>query len=162
MTTKKKTQGKKRKNVKPTIKQKLAFAKLAENGGNISKTMKEVGYSAQTAKTPGKLTKSIGWQQLMEKYLPDKMLAEKHRALLNKQEVIVKNNNTTKEIDVIKTGEIDPYSVKNGLDLAYKLKGRFAPEQIELTKRKYQGLSNRELAEVISKMKTYFSKRVST
>ena len=123
--------------------------------------MIDAGYSPATAKNPDKLTDSLGWQALMDKYLPDDLLAKKHNELLNKKEVIVKNNNATKEIEVIRTGEVDPYSVKNGLDLAYKLKGRFAPEQVELTKRKYQGLSNRELAEVIAKMKGYFSK-VST
>ncbi len=45
--------------------------------------------------------------------LPDELLAEKHLALLNKM--------TGDEIDVI--------AVKYGLDMAYKLKGSYAPEK---------------------------------
>ena len=48
-----------------TIKQKTAFNKIVENRGNISKTMREVGYSKKTAKNPKNLTQSIGWQELL-------------------------------------------------------------------------------------------------
>ncbi len=61
--------------------------------------------------------------------LPDKLLIEKHLALLNKKEVITKNNMTTGEIDVVETNEIDVQAVSKGLDLAYKLKGSFAEEK---------------------------------
>lgn len=47
---------------------------VAENGGNISKAMRDAGYSHQTAKTPQKLTQSASWQELMDAYLPDDML----------------------------------------------------------------------------------------
>ena len=39
-----------------TIKQKRAFAKILENGGKVSKAMREVGYTTATAHTPHKLT----------------------------------------------------------------------------------------------------------
>lgn len=51
-----------------TIKQKKAFQKIVENGGNISKAMKEVGYSKNTAKTPQKLTTSKGFKALCDEY----------------------------------------------------------------------------------------------
>ena len=35
-----------------TIKQKQAFNKIMENHGNISKTMREVGYTEATEKNP--------------------------------------------------------------------------------------------------------------
>ncbi len=66
-----------------TEKQKRAAKAVAENGGNISKAMRDVGYSPQTAKTPQKLTGSDGWKELMGKHLSDEKLAEKHDALLN-------------------------------------------------------------------------------
>ena len=68
----------------PTIKQKKAFKRTMENYGNVSKSMKEVGYSKNTAKNPKVLTESLGWLELMEEYLPDKLLAKKHKELLNK------------------------------------------------------------------------------
>jgi hypothetical protein len=51
---------------KPTIKQKLAVKEIVENGSSVAAAMRKVGYSAQTAKDPGKLTRSEGFQCLME------------------------------------------------------------------------------------------------
>lgn len=62
---------------KPTIKQRRAMRLAVENGGNVSRAMREAGYSPQTAKNPSKLTETIGWEQLLEKYLPDELLALK-------------------------------------------------------------------------------------
>lgn len=67
--------------------------------------------------------------QAIAEALPDGLLAEKHLALLNKKEVVTKNNVTTGEVDVIATGEIDVQAVAKGLDMAYKLKGTYAPEK---------------------------------
>lgn len=64
-------------------------------------------------------------QKAIADMLPDELLAEKHLALLNKQEVRLKNNNETGEIEVIPTGEIDVVAVSKGLDMAYKLKGQY-------------------------------------
>lgn len=109
----------------PTLKQKRAFDKVVENGGNVSAAMREVGYSAETAKTPQKLTESDGWKEMMDKVMPDSLLYEKHKKLLEKQQVVTKNNVTTGEIEVIPTGEIDVQAVSKGLEMAYKLKRRF-------------------------------------
>lgn len=69
----------------------------------------------------------------LQEALPDELLAEKHLALLNKQEIVTKNNVTTGEIDIIPTGEIDVQAVKAGLEMAYKLKGSYAPDKIQQT-----------------------------
>ena len=66
-----------------TIKQKKAIEKIVENGGNVSKGMIDAGYSLNTAKTPQKLTKSKAWVDLMESYLSDETIAQKHSELLN-------------------------------------------------------------------------------
>lgn len=89
---------------------------MVGNGGNVTKAMKEAGYSDATANTPGKLTKSAGFQQLMEEAgLTDEFLLQKHLELLN-----------------AKRGKsIDPMAVKAGLEMGYKLKGSFAPEKGE-------------------------------
>ena len=58
-----------------TIKQEKALEKMVENGGNVSQAMREVGYSFNTAKTPQKLTDSIGFIELCEeKGLTDDLL----------------------------------------------------------------------------------------
>ncbi len=68
-------------------------------------------------------------QKTLADALPDELLTEKHLALLNKKEVIVRNNVTSGEIETIPTGEIDSQAVAKGLDMAYKVKGTYAPEK---------------------------------
>ena len=51
-----------------TLKQKAAFDKVVENGGNVSRAMMDVKYSPATAKTPQKLTASKGWKELCEEH----------------------------------------------------------------------------------------------
>ena len=91
----------------PTRKQKLAVAKMVENGGNASRAMIEVGYSPATAKNPDKLTNSIGYAELMDAFLPDDMLL---RALSD--DIEKKEGNRKPE-----------------LELAFKLKGRMVERQ---------------------------------
>lgn len=72
-------------------------------------------------------------QKTLAELIPDELLEEKHLALLRKEEVIVKNNNKSGEIEVIPTGQIDTQAVKAGLDMAYKIKGMYAPEKHDIT-----------------------------
>ena len=86
-----------------TIKQKRAFDKVVENGGNVSRAMIEANYSPATAKTPQKLTESIGYQELCEEYgLTDGLLVG---ALVSD----IKNK---------------PKNRKAELELGFKIKGR--------------------------------------
>jgi len=133
-----------------TIKQKKAVKKIVENRGNISKGMRDAGYSPKTAKNPKALTDSKGWQELMEEYLPDKDLAKKHQELLRKQEIIVRNNNKTGKIEVIKTGELDTQAVGKGLEMAYKLKGKYAPTKVKFID-EYEGYTEEEIKEEIAR-----------
>lgn len=94
----------------PTIKQKRAVDLMADNGGNVSKAMRDAGYSPMTAKTPQKLTESDGFKELMEAYLPDDMLL---RALSD--DIEKKEGNRKPE-----------------LELAFKVKGRMT-EKVDVT-----------------------------
>ena len=114
-----------------TLKQKRAVKNLVENGGNVSKAMREAGYSKATAKNPKKLTERKDWQQLLEEYLPDDLLAKKHNELLEKKETLIRYNPKKKKYEAIRTEEIDSQAVGKGLDLAYKLKNKFAPTRIK-------------------------------
>jgi len=175
-----------------TTRQKMAAKEVVENGGNVSKAMRKVGYSPNTAKTPQKLTESVGWDELMEEFLSDKELQEKHRGLLNATKIEhmtfplgpkgeddpnlsgaspeleddgseddpeskrLKAERTTltdKEIiDMLAEvnckvkrivhGEtvrhvyywvLDAKARKDALDMAYKLKGRYATEKVDVT-----------------------------
>ncbi len=52
-----------------TEKQRKAVAKIVENSGNVSKSMREVGYSKITAKNPIHLTGSKGYKELTFDYV---------------------------------------------------------------------------------------------
>lgn len=117
----------------PTNKQRLAAKKLLENPGMaISKVMVEVGYDEDTAKNPSDLTESKGWAELMEEYMPDTLLGEKHKALLNKKETI--NVRSPDGVNTqIETDQLDANAVSKGLDMAYKLKGYYKPTENKVT-----------------------------
>lgn len=73
----------------------LVVKKLSENvrkkkgqkGMSIGKIMREAGYSPETSKKPYRLTRSKGFQQLLEEYLPDDMIAKAHQDLFNAHKV---------------------------------------------------------------------------
>ena len=65
-----------------TIKQETAIKKVVENGGNVSKAMRDAKYSIQTAKNPKKLTDSKAWEEIMQQQLPDKAIARVHKELM--------------------------------------------------------------------------------
>jgi len=108
-----------------TIKQKVALKNLVENGGNVTKAMIDAGYSPNTANTPQKLTESDGWQELMDKYLPDEKIIQKVDEGLEATRVIsaVKgtsaNGGTTDFIDV------PDYAVRHKyVETSLKIKGK--------------------------------------
>ncbi len=140
----------------PTIKQQQAFKEVVENGGNVSKAMRKVGYSKETAKTPKKLTESKGWDELAEDFLSNETLLKKHKQLLNAislEKLSFDYRTTDKEIkEVVRKMEgykllkivnsrkydmnkyayvqaPDNLAQDKALDKAYKLKGSYAPEK---------------------------------
>jgi hypothetical protein len=92
----------------PTIKQKKAFDEITENHRSVSDAMRVAGYDEDTASKPSNLTNSKGFQELLAEYLPDKTLQERHQAFLYSENEVI--------------------GVK-ALDMAYKLKGSYAPEK---------------------------------
>lgn len=113
-------------------KQKLVAKEFLENRGDtnsIGAAMVKVGYSKAYAKNPKQLMVSKSWAQLMDEYLPESLIAEKHQALLNKKEQIVLR--TGKETEIVVTDEIDANAVAKGIDMAYKIRGTYAPEKLE-------------------------------
>lgn len=58
-----------------TIRQEIALTKIVENGGNISKAMRDAGYAEASVNNPSSLTKSKGFLMLYdEKGLTDDLL----------------------------------------------------------------------------------------
>ena len=105
-----------------TIKQKSTAKDLLENTGkSVSRAMLDNGYAPTTAKNPIELTESKGWQELMEKYLPDDKLLTKHNEALEAR----KWNDFTGERE-------DDHAIRlRAVELGYKLKKKLGPEILQ-------------------------------
>lgn len=110
----------------PTEKQIKALNGVAL-GKSVSKAMLDAGYSEATSRNPSNLTKSKGWSEMIEKYLPDNKLASLHKELLNKKEIIVVSDGAKEGSHLEWTGQPHTDALK-ALDLAHKLKGRYSEE----------------------------------
>lgn len=194
------------------IRAKLAMKKIVENRGkSISKAMEAVGYSPKYAHNPNQFTKTKTFIELMDEYLPDEMIAQRHDELANAgaiqhytfpaiiRERVVDNPNKKAggkikakkpEAECISDEEIkttieavpgckliyikydafqggktayfqapDYKNRKDAIDMAYKLRGKYAPEQINVTRRKYQDLSNAELIARKKKLQDFLRKK---
>lgn len=112
-----------------TLKQRRV-AKLVANGSSMKEVMVEAGYSPRTARAPTKLTKSKGWNELLDKYLPDEEVFEVHSKGLRAtktisalvmvkqedgKELVYKNNEGVIEVD-------DTPTQLRAVELAYKVK----------------------------------------
>jgi len=106
-----------------TYKQKEAFKKVVK-GSSLTKAMKDVGYADSTSKRTNKLTNTLGWKELLEKYIPDKDLAVVHKQGLKATKLFTSQTEPDK---------VEPdFSTRHKyLDTAYKLKGKYAPEKFE-------------------------------
>lgn len=115
-----------------TIKQKIAFKKVV-NGSPLNKAMREVGYAKSTSLRTNKLTRTKGWEELMEQHLPDKLLAKKHKEGLDstkkEPQIIGRDSKGAPVYEYV--SEVDYSTRHKYLDSAYKLKRRFAETNIQ-------------------------------
>lgn len=137
------------------MRQRKAIKIALENGGNVSKAMREAGYSKAMAKNPQKIKKSKTWQQLMDKFLPEQTVAEVHAQLLRstriEHAVFPVSMKDEEIIDLLATVNCtakkfmhsemqthcwfwapDNLARKAGVEMAHKLRGNFAPEKHEV------------------------------
>lgn len=162
---------------KKLIKRISGLAKKNIRKVSVKQEAINVGYSESYADS-GLFKKTKTWQELLNQYLPKEKLAIRHgelvdfshlqqftfpfkkgKAVISDKQIqsVVESIPGCKLIEIVDNkifGKVafflspDGKIRKEALDLAYKLHGSYAPEQIELTKRKYQDLSNAELAEL--------------
>lgn len=71
-----------------SLRARLAFIKMMENGGIASRAMKDAGFSDEYSKNPQKLMQSQGFIKILEDAgMTDEKLAEKHNALLESAKI---------------------------------------------------------------------------
>ena len=113
-----------------TLRQEKA-AKLVESGRTMGEVMVEAGYSPNTAKAPTKLTKSKGWNELVDKAISDKEVLRVHKEGLGASKKIFKNNNESGEIELV-SEEPDYFVRHKYLESAYKIKGKYNDAAINI------------------------------
>lgn len=144
----------------PSLKQERALAVLVESGGRLSKgeVLRRAGFSESTANQPNKVFGSATWEKLMKRHLPDTFLAHKHRQLMSQQKLkkeyvpVETDDEQIIEmcgrlgVDLLRIGLTkdkkakvlwlavpDVDALRHGLNMAYDLKGKYAPKKVEST-----------------------------
>ena len=103
--------------------------KMGENVGlSRQAAMEQLEYSKEYARN-GNITETDSWQELMDKHIPDSLLAKRHKELLNKREVVKEFSHEQGEYLQKVIDQPDTNAVKAGLDMGYKLKGKYAAEK---------------------------------
>lgn len=100
-----------------------------EHRGQISKAMAAIGYPVSIQNAPQTVTKTQSWRALMEEYMPQELLAKRHKELLNKRdgEFITVGRGKNRRVEFVERG-VDTTAVSRGLEMAYKLRGSFVSE----------------------------------
>jgi len=127
-----------------------------ENGGNVTKAMRDAKYSETTINNPKNLTESIAWKELMEEHLPDRLLSKTHKELMQSTKIehmVFPTAMTDDDITKLLAGvncvpkkfmhgdtanhvwywASNDKARKDALDMAYKLKGHYAAEKKEFS-----------------------------
>lgn len=114
-----------------TQKQKALAKKILENPSlSMHKAMVDVGYSENTAIDPSNVTNSKGWQELMDKYLPDDKVLATHEAGLEANKVIsVHGGNATADSNDFIEVPDHPTRLK-AVELAYKVKKKIGNDTV--------------------------------
>lgn len=129
------------------IKQLAVATKIVENRSlSVSEAMQQVGYSKAYSGNPHQLTATKSWQELMDKYFPDTLVAEKHAELLNAKKIkrlYIKGEMTAEE------EEVDTTAVKAGVELAYRVKGKYIPPVQKQIFEQLEQMNDDELDKII-------------
>ena len=140
------------------------------SGKTLREAMLEEGYSPSYAES-GHIKDTESWEDLLEKHLPDSVLAEKHKELLNKVEIeyqVFPKTESDKSIietikkfgfKVIKIKKLgnakrayfpilETHARRSALDMAYKLKKKYGDITI---KHEFGELTDEDLEEALAK-----------
>ena len=86
-----------------TLKQKKLVTKIVENCGNVSKSMREVGYSPNSAKNPKHITGSEGFKEEAESFV--KQMQKERTALIKEAK---KKRDSANYSDIVRGIDILP------------------------------------------------------
>lgn len=162
----------------------LAYKKVAENIGKgkpMGEAMIEAGFSLSYSKSPDKLKNTKTWKQLMKDFLPDSEIAATHARLMkaHKVESMTFPRDVEDEEIIALLGEVrcvvrrireimgqkyvwywanDNKAQKDAVDMAYKLKGKYAAEKFDIN-RPLKDMTDDELMAAIRENKEFLTKK---
>lgn len=98
-------------------------------GMSMSASMIASGYTPTTAHQTDKLQATKSWQMLMDEHVPESLLTLRHNELLNarRTETKIVGRGKSQRVEVIDLGP-DVTAVRAGLEMGYKLRGKFQEE----------------------------------
>lgn len=115
-------------------------------GMPVSKAMIQSGYSINSARTPSRYVGKENLLRLFNKSIPDKLILKAHKKLLNAKTRV----RTFKKGDLVtEITQEDTLGLSKGVELAYKVKGAFAPEEKTLTVTGLESKGDDELGEIV-------------
>lgn len=104
------------------IKQRIMIKDWVQNGlGSLPESAKKAGFAPQSTSS---IVKTKNWKLLMDEFLPDVLLAERHNEILNKRDFEKITDPVTKVVTLVDVGP-ETSAVTKGLEMAYRLKGAF-------------------------------------
>lgn len=129
------------------------FAKILSEDRRVSKYQAAIkaGYSPSTATKPNQITNSRSWEELMAIYLPEEKISRVHSELLDAERPVV----VDRKIHMFPDNDARYRAV----DAGYKLRGKYAAEQINITRRKYAEMTNEELMAARKKAESFLRKK---
>lgn len=143
-----------------TQRQKVAAKKISENLRSskpkpVGTLLKEAGYSDSVSLVPSEVTKGKGFRELLDEVIPESLVVDAHKSLLRATkiehmvfpldvsdeeitELLASNGCMAKKFMHSETQTHvwyfvpDGFSRRAGTDMAYKLRGNYSAEKIEV------------------------------
>jgi len=152
----KKTTSKKEYEAQKTVKmQKLTRILTEQPTLSTGEAMRRAGYSKATSVAPSKITNTKGFQELMEQYLPQEGINQKHLELLNASTIQQQEFNAhitadriketiesiagcelvhiqkTKNKQIAYYKQPDYKTRQQAVDMAHRIRGNYAPKKVQ-------------------------------
>lgn len=130
-----------------TPKQAKLIEGISENSGKPMRTLiKEAGYSQSLADNPQVVLKSVAFKDIFSNAISDKLILKAHKKLLRAKVRI-----RTYQKGEFKSETImdDTLGISKGVELAYKVKGAFAPIETKHTITGLESKSDDEINEML-------------
>lgn len=138
---------------KVELKHRLVLKQVEKNmkagkGGSVALAMKDLGYSDDYADS-AHIKNTNTWKELLESTLPDATLLKVHKEGLKAESTLY----ATSDGEISDTMTVpDNNSRFKYLDSGYKLKGKYAPTQLEVKRRRSLAEIDEEIAATLGEV----------